>query len=93
MYGVNAEIVACLIANVNFNVSLYAFFNPNSQFLNLTSTYFSMTVAAPPMVLSDDQPEDPSSSIVECVPVSPMQQDNKKPILPPGVASGKELIM
>ena len=53
----------------------------------------AITIAAPPMVLSEDTPEDPSNAIVECVPVSPMQQDQKKPILPPGVTSAGQCVI
>ena len=46
----------------------------------------AIAIAAPPMVLSEEQEDNP---IVECVPVSPMQQDQKKPMIPQGVTTGK----
>ena len=42
------------------------------------------------MVLSEEQEDNP---IVECVPVSPMQQDQKKPMIPQGVASGEHMVV
>lgn len=53
--------------------------------IDLSSTG-SLTLhhTAPPMVLSEEQEDNP---IVECVPVSPMQQDQKKPMIPQGVAT------
>ena len=59
---------------------------PTQLFIHYMVT---ITTAAPPMVLSDDPQEDPSNAIVECVPVSPMQQDQKKSILAQGVTSGE----